>query len=125
MERFVQTIEDGTWTLVVGSDLPPSYWPYAALMVGYLHQHLPTTTLPKNQTLFKVMTGKKPNLQHLYVWDCCAYPIQPTEIQGKGDNEENRVGWGCVDLNGRYKFSNDVVFDKSSCWEPKDTCHLP
>lgn len=66
--------------------------------------------------------GHKPNLQHLRVWGCCAYPIQPVEIQGKGENmcyeavfvayEENRVGWGCVDLNGKYKFTNDVVFDE-------------
>ena len=26
--------------------------------------------------------------------------------------EENRVGWGCVDLNGKYRFTNDVVFDE-------------
>ena len=123
-ERFVRTIEDGMRTLVAGSDLPPSYWTYAVLTVGYLRRCLPTKTLPKNQTPYEVMMGHKPNLQHLRVWGCRAYPIQLAEIRGKGENmryeavfvayEENRIGWGCVDLNGKYRFSNDVVFDESS-----------
>lgn len=27
--------------------------------------------------------------------------------------EENRIGWGCADLTGKYCFSNDIVFDES------------
>ncbi len=28
--------------------------------------------------------------------------------------EENRVGWGCVDFNGKYFFSNNVIFNESA-----------
>lgn len=35
-ERYVRTIEDGMRTLVASSDLPPSFWTYAVLTVGYL-----------------------------------------------------------------------------------------
>ena len=27
--------------------------------------------------------------------------------------EENRIGWGCVNLHGKY-FSNDVIFDETT-----------
>lgn len=123
-ERFVHTIEDNSRTLITSSDLPASYWPYAVYMMAYLHRRLPTSTLPKGQTPYEVMTGTKPSYDSLRVWESCAYPIDPAETRGKGENmryeaifvqyEENRVGWGCVDLNGKYRFLNDVVFDESA-----------
>lgn len=61
-EWFVCTIEDGTHTLIAGSDLPPSFWPYATLTISYLRCCLPTSTLPKSLTPYEVMMGNKPNL---------------------------------------------------------------
>ena len=28
--------------------------------------------------------------------------------------KENRLGWGCVDLNGKYRFTNDAIFNESA-----------
>ena len=108
-ERFVRTMEDNSCTLIPSSNLPALYWPYAVYTMAYLR---PTSTLPKGQTPYEVMTGAKPSYDALHVWGTRAYPINPAETQGKGDNmryeaifvwyEENRIGWGCVDLNGKY-----------------------
>ena len=91
---------------------------------AYLRRHLPTFTLSKGTTPYEVMTGSKPSYEHLHVWGYQAYPIDPAETRGKGENmryeaifvcyEENRIGWGCVNLNGRYRFTNDVIFDESA-----------
>ena len=123
-ERFVRTIEDTTRALVAGSDLPPSFWPYATLTAAYLRRRLPTSTLPKDKTPFEVMTGTQPDYSWLRVWGCRAFPIDPAETRQKGGNmryeavfvgyEENRIGWGCVNLHGKYFFSNDVIFDETT-----------
>ena len=121
-ERFVCTIEDSSCTLIASSDLPASFWPFAVYTTAYLRWRLPTSTLPKGKTAYEAMTGVKPSYDSLRVWGCHVYPLDPTETWGKGENmrykaifvryEENRVGWGCVDLNGKYRFTNDVVFDE-------------
>ena len=123
-EHFVRTIEDSSCTLIASSDLPASYWPYAVYTTAYLRRRLPTSTLPKGKTAYEVMMGVQPSYNSLHVWGCRAYPLDPAETRGKGGNmryeaifvqyEENRVGWGCVDLNGKYCFTNDVVFDESA-----------
>ena len=124
VEHFVCTIEDTMCALMVSSDLPPSYWPYATLTVAFLCCRLPTSTLPKDKTPFEMMTGSQPDYSCLCFWGCCAFPLEPVETRGKGASmhfeavfvgyEEDRVSWGCVNLNGKYVFLNNVIFNKTT-----------
>lgn len=71
-----------------------------------------------------MMYGTKPDYSNLQVWGCQAFIIDPVEVRPKGAPmryegifvcyKENRVGWGCIDLNGKYQFTNDTIFNKSA-----------
>ena len=66
---------------------------------------------------------RKPDLLHLCVWGCECYVAVPNEVRGKAGPkrfraifvgyEEHRVGWRVRSLEGRYSFSNDVIFDEN------------
>jgi hypothetical protein len=123
-ERYVRTIEEGGQALLADAGLPMSFWLDAVLTRQYLVNRLPTSTLPENTTPFEVITsGRKPDLSHLRVWGCECYVAVPNEIRGKAGPkrfhaifvgyEEHRIGWHVRALDGKYSFSNDVIFDES------------
>ena len=123
-ERYIRTIEEGGQALLADSGLPMSFWLDAVLTRQYLVNRLPTSTLPENVTPFEVMTnGRKPDLSHLRVWGCECYVAVPNELRGKAGPrrfravfvgyEEHRVGWRVRNLDGKYSFSNDVIFNES------------
>ena len=122
-ERYIRTIEDGIQTLLADAKLPPSFWGDAALTYQYLRNRLPTSTLPRQTTPYEVMNKVKPDLSHLRVWGCQCFPLIPPELRTKGGPrryeaifvgyEENRIGWRIRDLNGKYHFSRDIVFNES------------
>jgi Reverse transcriptase (RNA-dependent DNA polymerase) len=122
-ERYIRTIEDGIQALIADAKLPPSFWGDAALTYQYLHNRVPTSTLPYGTTPYEVMNHAKPDLSHLRVWGCQCFPAIPPELRIKGGPrryeaifvgyEENRVGWRVRDLRGKYHFSRDVVFNES------------
>ncbi|KAE9386782.1 hypothetical protein BT96DRAFT_756272, partial [Gymnopus androsaceus JB14] len=78
--------------------------------------------LPKNKTPFEMVHHCKPDLSHLQVWRFQAWMQVPEELCCKlGDKmiecifvgyEENRVGWRVCNLNGKYHFSDQVVFNE-------------
>ena len=123
IEQYIWTIEDGIQTLIADSKLPLSFWGDAALMFVYLHNRLPTSMLPNNQTLHEVINHSKPDLSHLWVWGCQCFAIITPELHTKGGPrhfkaifvgyEENRIGWQVCDLHGKYFFSRDVIFNES------------
>lgn len=123
-EHYVCTIEDGVQTLLADTKLPPSFWGDAALTTQYLHNCLPTSTLPQNVTPYKIMHGIKPNLDHLRAWGCQCFPAIPPELRSKGGPhqfeaifvgcEDNCVGWHVHDMAGKYHFSRDVIFNEST-----------
>jgi len=123
-EWYVQTLEDGGQTLLVDSGLPASFWGDAVLMVQYIQNHVPTSTLPDNKTPYEVFFGKKPDLSHLCIWGCQCFVALPKELHIKGgpgcfegifvEYEEGHVGWRVRDLQGRSHFSQDVVFNELS-----------
>ena len=101
-----------------------SFWLDAVLTRQYLLNRLPTSTLPDDTTPFELITGgRKPDLSHLRIWGCDCYVAVPNEIHGKAGPkrfraifvgyEEHRVGWRVRSLDGRYSFSNDVVFNEN------------
>jgi hypothetical protein len=123
-ERYIRTLEEGGQALLADSGLPTSFWLDAVLTRQYLMNRLPTSTLPDDVTPFEVFTnGRKPDLSHLRVWGCECYVAIPDEIRPKAGfkrfkgifvgYEEHRVGWRVRDLNGKYIFSNDVIFNES------------
>ena len=69
-ELYVRTIEDGVQALLADAKLPLSFWGDAALTTQYLHNRLPTSTLPTGTTPYEVMHGVKPDLSRLRVWGC-------------------------------------------------------
>ena len=123
-ERYIRTMEEGGQALLADSGLPMSFWLDAVLTRQYLMNRLPTSTLPDNITPFEVFTnGRKPDLSHLRVWGCDCYVAIPDEVRPKAGfkrfkaifvgYEEHRIGWRVRDLNGKYIFSNDVIFNEN------------
>jgi hypothetical protein len=122
-ERYVRTLEDGAQTLLAESGLPQSFQGDAILTIQYLRNQLPTTTLPNDTTPYECMEKSKPDLSHLRVWGCQCFVHIPEELCTKGGPrrfeaifvgyEENRVGWRVRDLNGKYHFSHDIIFNES------------
>ena len=122
-ERYVRTLEDGAQTLLAESGLPQSFLGDATLTIQYLRNRLPTTTLPNDTTPYECMEKSKPDLSHLRVWGCQCFVHIPEELRTKGGPrrfeaifvgyEENRVGWCVRDLNGKYHFSRDIIFNES------------
>jgi hypothetical protein len=123
-ERYVRTLEDGSQVLLADSGLPASFWGDAVLTVQYVRNHVPTSTLPLDKTPYDVFFGTKPDLSHLRVWGCQCFAFIPPELRSKGGNrrfeaifvgyEEGRVGWRVRDLQGRFHFSRDVIFNEAS-----------
>ncbi|KAG6874754.1 hypothetical protein C0993_012384, partial [Termitomyces sp. T159_Od127] len=70
------------------------------------------------------MENLKPDLSHLRVWGCRCFVLYPPEIHNKGSSrcfeaifvayDENRLGYCVCDLNGKYFFFRDVLFDEST-----------
>ena len=123
-ERYIRTIEEGGQALLADAGLPMSFWLDAVLTRQYLVNRLPTSTLPENVTPFEVITnGRKPDLSHLRVWGCDCYVTVPDELRGKAGPkrfraifvgyEEHRIGWRVRSLDGKYSFSNDVLFNEN------------
>jgi hypothetical protein len=123
-ERYIRTIEEGGQALLADTGLPMSFWLDAMLTRQYLVNRLPTSTLPDNLTPFELITdGRKPDLSHLRVWGCDCYVAVPDELRSKAGfkrfqaifvgYEEHRTGWRVRDLQGKYSFSNDVIFNEN------------
>ncbi|RDB14617.1 Retrovirus-related Pol polyprotein from transposon TNT 1-94 [Hypsizygus marmoreus] len=123
MERYIRTLEETALTLLADSGLPMSFWGDAVLTAQYLRNRLPTSTLPTTITPFEAMTKNKPDLSHLRVWGCQCFVLHPAETRPKGSPkrfeaifvgyEEDRIGWRVRDLNGKYSFSRDIVFNEN------------
>jgi hypothetical protein len=123
IKRYIRIIEDGMQTLLTDSKLPLSFWGDAALTFVYLHNRLPTSTLPDEHTPHEIMNNAKPDLSHLQVWGCQCFPIIPPELRTKGGPrrfeaifvgyKENRIGWRVRNLHGKYFFLRDVIFNES------------
>jgi len=123
-ERYIRTLEDGGQTLLADAGLPGSFWGDAVLTMQYVRNRAPTSTLPVGITPFEALHGKKPDLSHLRVWGCQCFVAIPGELCDKAGPqrfeaifvgyEEHRIGWCVRDLQGKYHFSWDIIFNESS-----------
>ncbi|PPQ83175.1 hypothetical protein CVT26_015506, partial [Gymnopilus dilepis] len=124
IKRYIRTLEDGALTLLAESGLPMSFWLDAVMSYQYVRNRLPTSTLPTNITPYEVISGRKPDVSHFRVWGCQCFVAIPEEIRPKGGfrryeaifvgYEEHRIGWRVRDLQGKYYFSWDVIFNEDS-----------
>ena len=123
-ECYIRTLEEGGQALLADSGLPMAFWLDAVVTRQYLVNHLPTSTLPENVTPYEVIySGQKPDLSHLRVWGFECFVAVPNEIRSKAGPkrfraifvgyEEHRVGWRVRNLDGKYSFSNDVIFNEN------------
>ena len=123
-ECYIRTLEDGGQTLLADAGLPGSFCGDAVLTMQYVRNRAPTSTLPVGITPFKALHGKKPDLSHLRVWGCQCFVAIPSELRDKAGPqqfkvifvgyEEHRIGWRVRDLQGKYHFSQDIIFNESS-----------
>ena len=122
IECYICTLEDGLQTLLIDSGLPTSFWGDAVLTVQYLHNWLPTPTLPADTTPFEAFYKKKPDISHLYIWECQCFTIIAPELHSKGGPcwmecifvgyDKHHIGWRIHDLKGGYHFSWDIIFNE-------------
>ena len=73
----------------------------------------------------------------LQVWGCQCFVAIPPELWTKGGPrrfeaifvgyEENRLGWHVRDLNGKYHFSHDIIFNElvPGCLSPSSSSSSP
>lgn len=88
---YICTLEDGFQTLLADSGLSMTYWGDAVLTMNYLHNHVPTSTLPDNITPYEELEHVKPNLSHLRVWGCQCFVAIPPELHDKGGPRHLRL----------------------------------
>ena len=123
IEWYIRTISDTAQALLADSKLPASFWGLAVSAAMYLRNCIPTKTLPGHITPHEKMMKEKPDLSMLRIFGCQCFVHQPEEIRGKGAAHrfeavfvgyaENCLGWLVCDLNGKFFFSRDVVFNES------------
>lgn len=121
-ECYIRTIKDLAQAMMAWSGLPMSFFGDAILTTQYLWICLPTSTLPSLTTSYKVMEGNKSDLLHLCIWDCHCFILYPSEVQIKGSEQrfeaifvgydKNCLSWRVQDLNRKYFFLKDVIFDE-------------
>ena len=83
-ERFIRTVEDGAVTMLVHSNLPLWFWGKAVLARGYIHNRLPSKSLPKDKTPYELFRLRKPDVSHLRVWGSQCWAGVPSEKRSKG-----------------------------------------
>ena len=64
--------------MLVDSGLPHRFWVEALSTAAYLINRSPTKTL-SDMTPLQAWFGKKPNVKHLRVFGCAAYPHVPKD----------------------------------------------
>ena len=80
IKQYIHTLEDGSQTLV-DSGLAMTYWGDAVLTTNYLHNCVPTSTLPDNVMPYEELEHIKPNLSHLCVWGCQCFVTIPLVLE--------------------------------------------
>ena len=76
--------------------LPKNYWEEAMATVCYVQNRVPHATDP-NTTPYFHWFGKPPNVQHLRIFGCVAYPVKALDLRKKLDATSTRmifVGYG-------------------------------
>ena len=78
-KRRHRTLKDMVRSMISHPSLPESLWREALKTAVYILNRVPSKVVSK--TPYKLWTGKKPRIRHLYIWDCPseARPYRPNE----------------------------------------------
>ena len=122
-ERMNRTLIDSVRAMLSDSKLPKRFWAEALSTATYLHNRSPTNAV-KGMTPYEAWTGVKPNVSHLRVFGCDAYPHIPKDERSKMDPKAKKsifLGYG-DGVKGyrlynkeqqRIFYSRDVVFNET------------
>ncbi len=136
-ERKNRTLVEAARAMLLTAGLPKSYWEEAVATACYVQNRVPHATEP-NATPYFHWFGKSPNVQHLRIFGCTAYPVKALDLRKKLDATSSRmifVGYG--DRFGvkayrlydptqrRFHLAHSVYFDETSLISPQHETHTP
>ena len=140
VERKNKTIMEATREMLHDQDLPMHLWAESAKTALYVQNRTPHRVL-ENKTIEEVFSSKKPEVNHLRIFDCPVYIHIPKEKRTKLDPSRKKgifVGYSERSKAYRIYFpgfkkndiSRDVTFNKDSTYnksrkrpgeDPKET----
>lgn len=123
-ERSNRTLMEMARTMLIYANLDHRYWTDALLTATYLKNRCPHKSVHA-KTPFEALTGQKPDVTHLRVFGCEAYPLVPQGLKGKLDSKTKKgifVGYGHANgikgyrildtTTGRIVISKNVAFNE-------------
>lgn len=129
VERCNRSLQETCRSLIAHAHRKPSLWPEAMMTAAYLYNRRASTSRKQQCSRFELLTGEKPDLQHLRVWGCTALCKKPTEtglskLESRVESgvlvgyDEYSVGYR-VYIDRRVYVRSDVVFDeqKLGAWQ--------
>lgn len=79
-ERMMQTLKNNARAMLYGAGLPIKFWPFAISAAAYLRNRLPHESLPEHASPYEMCFRRRPDVSHLRVFGCLAYPmLQPDQ----------------------------------------------
>ena len=139
IERQWRTLFDMVRALLIDSNVPLKYWPYAVIMAAYLRNRVFNRRL--NMTPMEAATGQRPNLNNIQLFGSICYPYIQKKFRKKLDPKSTEaVFLGYDSKSPAYvvlfpiedrirkvrecKFTNSYYFEESNN-EDKISTHLP
>ncbi|XP_071739387.1 uncharacterized protein [Rutidosis leptorrhynchoides] len=81
IERRNRTVMSTTRSILKAMDMPQSFWAEAVCHSVYVLNRLPIKIL-KNQTPYKALKGRRPNIDHVRVFGCVGYvKVPPDQVK--------------------------------------------
>jgi len=112
-ERLNRTILEMMRSMLLGSKLPKTLWPFAVNYAQEILNRLPTRALTEDKTPYEVYFGKKPSVRYLQTFGCQSFVHVPGDRRGKLDPKvvqgffvsipSNRKGYIVVDNKNHSK----------------------
>ena len=121
-ERANRTLIESVRSMLIGTNLPQSFWAEALSTAVYLKNRSPTKII-KHKTPHEALFSSKPKVNHLRVFGCVCYAHIAKEERSKLDSKATKcvlLGYGSVikgyrvyDIEDKRVFySRDVVFNE-------------
>ncbi|MCO5599389.1 hypothetical protein L7F22_053491 [Adiantum nelumboides] len=130
-ERKIRTLVEVARAMILTAGLSKSYWEEAIATACYLQNRIPHASDPQRTPYFHWF-GKVPNLEHVRVFGCSAYAVQPLATRQKFDPASIRmvfVGYGdrfgvkayrlYDPIQQKFHFARSVHFDETSLLSPQ------
>ena len=136
-ERKNRTLVGAARAMLLTAGLPKNYWEEAVATACYVQNRVPHATDPNNTPYFHWF-GKSPNVQHLRIFGCAAYPVKALDLRKKLDATSTRmifVGYGdrfgvkayrlYDPTHRRFQLAHSVYFDETSLISPQHDNQTP